>query len=172
MHWSSRRTCSRATTPPSVSSCSSQVLSARFHNQSQIHPFEGGPILRSSNCLEGFKKPLTSRAKALLVLYIQEQGGLSNGRLRNRLKKRILERCPLSAIVRRTTFAMSVTWRRKVHTHYLPLPPLILGQAALYAIIPFFKKEKARPVKAIKPKQHSFLQLPLLPLGKKIQLPV
>lgn len=33
---------------------------------------------------------------------------------------------------------------------------LILGQAALYAIIPFLKKEKARPVKAIKPKQHSF----------------
>ncbi|KAG5524390.1 hypothetical protein RHGRI_031149 [Rhododendron griersonianum] len=26
----------------SVSSCPPRVLSARFHNQSQIHPFEGG----------------------------------------------------------------------------------------------------------------------------------
>jgi len=44
MHWSSRRTCSRATTPPSVSSCPPWVLSDRFHNQSKIHLFGGSQI--------------------------------------------------------------------------------------------------------------------------------
>lgn len=38
-----------------------------FHNQSQIHLFEGGQIPRSSNCLERL-------IEALLALYIQEQG--------------------------------------------------------------------------------------------------
>lgn len=38
-----------------------------FHNQFQIHLFEGGQIPRSSNCLERL-------IEALLALYIQEQG--------------------------------------------------------------------------------------------------
>uniref|UniRef100_A0A3Q7JLI8 Uncharacterized protein n=1 Tax=Solanum lycopersicum TaxID=4081 RepID=A0A3Q7JLI8_SOLLC len=48
------------------------VLYARFHNQSRIHLFEGGPIPRSSNCLEveGFKNPFTSRAHRSPILCI------------------------------------------------------------------------------------------------------
>lgn len=63
--------------------CLPRVLSARFHNQSQIHPFEGGQIPRSSNCLEGFKNPFTSRASMSPISSVYSGTGLSNGRLRN-----------------------------------------------------------------------------------------
>ncbi|TMX01314.1 hypothetical protein EJD97_024741 [Solanum chilense] len=48
------------------------ILYARFHNQSLIYLFEGGPNLRFSNCLEveGFKHPFTYRAHRSPILCI------------------------------------------------------------------------------------------------------
>lgn len=87
-----------------------QSVKGRFQQHSR-KLLEGGPIPRSSNCLEGLKNSFTSRAHRSPISSVNLGTGLSNGRLRKRLKNRILERCPLSAIVRLTTFAMSVTWR-------------------------------------------------------------